>query len=72
MTAAPAPAVARRPARWLAAPIVAFALFALSAGILAKEAGGPRGSYFDLGFSETIHMKVWLASAALFQLGFQT
>jgi hypothetical protein len=63
--AAPAHAIERRSARWLAAPIVAFALFALTVGILAKEIGGPRGSYFDLVFSDTIHMKVWLASAAI-------
>jgi hypothetical protein len=63
--AAPAPPVDRRSARWLAVPIVVFALFALSAGILAREAGGPRGEYFDLFFSDPIHMKAWLASVAL-------
>jgi hypothetical protein len=63
--AAPAPPVERRSPRWLAVPIVVFALFALSAGILAREAGGPRGEYFDLFFSDTIHMKAWLASFAL-------
>jgi uncharacterized protein DUF6529 len=62
--APPAPAE-RRPPRWLAAPIVVFALVALTAGLLAREAGGPRGRYFDLFFSDTIHMKAWLASAAL-------
>jgi Family of unknown function (DUF6529) len=63
--AAPASPVERRSPRWLAVPIVVFALFALSAGILAREVGGPRGEYFDLFFSDTIHMKAWLASAAL-------
>ena len=63
--AAPSTPVERRSPRWLAAPIVVFALFALSAGVLAREAGGPRGEYFDLFFSDTIHMKAWLASLAL-------
>jgi uncharacterized protein DUF6529 len=62
---APAAPLERRSPRWLAVPIVVFALFALSAGILAREAGGPRGEYFDLFFSDTIHMKAWLASFAL-------
>ena len=44
---------------------MAFALVALTFGIVAREAGGPRGTYFDLFFSDTIHMKAWLASAAL-------
>jgi len=63
--AAPAPPVGRRSPRWLAVPIVLFALIALTVGLVAKEYGGPKGEYFDLFFSDTIHMKVWLASAAL-------
>lgn len=63
--AAPAPPLERRSPRWLAAPIVVFAVFALTAGVLAREIGGPRGEYFDLFFSDTIHMKAWLASLAL-------
>jgi hypothetical protein len=66
----------RRSPRWLLAPLLAFAFFALLAGLLAKayapEAGESRGAYFDLFFSDTIHMKAWLASVAvafgLFQL----
>jgi Family of unknown function (DUF6529) len=61
----------RRPKRspqWLLAPLLAFAFFALLAGLLAKayapEAGESRGGYFDLVFSDTIHMKAWLASLA--------
>ena len=46
-------------------PISLARIPALSAGILAREAGGPRGEYFDLFFSDTIHMKAWLASVAL-------
>jgi hypothetical protein len=61
-----------RSGAWLAAPLVAFALVALTVGIIARESEpGPRG-YFDLFFSDPIHMKVWLASAAavlaLFQI----
>jgi Family of unknown function (DUF6529) len=66
----------KRSPRWLLAPLLAFAFFALLAGLLAKayapEAGESRGGYFDLFFSDTIHMKAWLASVAvafgLFQL----
>jgi hypothetical protein len=63
--AAPAPPVERRPRRWLAVPLVVFALVAVSAGVLAREVGGSGGEYFDLFFRDTIHMKVWLGSAAL-------
>jgi hypothetical protein len=61
--AAPAAPVERRSLRWLAAPLVALALVALTVGIVAREVGRPRGAYFDLFFSDTIHMKA---------LGFQT
>ncbi len=63
--AAPAPPVERRGARWLALPIFLFAFVSLTVGIVARDAGGPKGKYFDLVFSDTIHMKIWLASAAL-------
>jgi hypothetical protein len=69
--AAPAPPVERRSPRWLAAPVFAFAFFALFAGLLARAVGGPKGKYFDLFFSDTIHMKAWLASAALVFACFQ-
>jgi hypothetical protein len=66
----------KRSPRWLLAPLLALAFFSLLAGLLAKayapEAGESRGGYFDLFFSDTIHMKAWLASVAvafgLFQL----
>jgi len=63
--AAPAPPLERRSPRWLALPIFLFALVALTVGLLAREVGGPRGKYFELFFSDTLHMKAWLASAAL-------
>ena len=65
MTVAPLPPVERRGPRWVALPIVVFALVALTAGVVAREAAEPTRDYFQLVFSDTIHMKVWLASAAL-------
>jgi hypothetical protein len=70
---APAPVAPRvRAGPWLLAPVLAFGLVALTAGFLAKTAEpGPTG-YFDLFFSDPIHLKVWFASGAatlaLFQL----
>jgi hypothetical protein len=51
---------------WLVAPLLAFGFVSLVAGLLAKDNtdAGPSG-YFDLIFSDTIHMKAWLASAAV-------
>jgi hypothetical protein len=57
------PPVARRP--WLAVPLVAFALVSLSVGVVAHRTIKGPGSYFHLFFSDTIHMKVWLATAAI-------
>jgi Family of unknown function (DUF6529) len=69
--AQPPTSPAKRPARWLALPIVLFALVSLTAGFLASR-DPSAGSYFDLFFSDPIHMKAWLASVAaalaLFQL----
>ena len=65
----------KRSRQWLLAPLLAFAFFALLAGLLAKayapEAGESRGGYFDLVFSDTIHMKAWLASLAVALAVFQ-
>jgi hypothetical protein len=63
--AQPAPLPKRSPI-WLIAPLLAFAFVSLWVGLLARENtdAGPSG-YFDLFFSDTIHMKAWLASAAL-------
>ena len=62
------PSQPKRSPQWLLAPLLAFAFFSLLAGLLAKayapEAGESRGGYFDLVFSDTIHMKAWLASLA--------
>ena len=74
MSTAAAPthtAAEKRPWGWLAVPLVVFAAVALTAGLLTRAADAG-GDYFDLVFSDTIHMKAWLASTAaalgLFQL----
>jgi hypothetical protein len=69
--AAPAPRPKRSP-QWLLAPLLAFALFSLLAGLLAKaySDASPSG-YFDLFFSDTIHMKAWFASVAVVLAVFQ-
>jgi hypothetical protein len=48
---------------WVAVPIVLFALVSLTAGFLASR-DPSTGGYFDLFFSDTIHMKAWFATAA--------
>jgi mono/diheme cytochrome c family protein len=57
--------------RWLAVPLLAFALFSLTAGLLAKHDPRSKG-YFQLFFSDPIHLKAGFASAvavlACFQL----
>ena len=64
VAATPPPGVpVARSYRWLAVPIVIFALVSLTAGLLASR--DPRTwGYFDLFFSEPIRMKVWFATAA--------
>ena len=62
------PSQPKRSPQWLLAPLLAFAFSALLADLLAKayapEPGETRGGYFDLIFSDPIHMKAWLASVA--------
>jgi hypothetical protein len=69
--AQPPPARSTRSPRWLAVPLALFALVSLTAGFLASR-DPSAGGYFDLLFSDPIHMKAWLATAAatlaLFQL----
>jgi mono/diheme cytochrome c family protein len=60
--AAPAPPQTRS-YRWLAAPLLAFALFSLTAGLLAHHAPRSKG-YFRLFFSDPIHLKAGFATAA--------
>jgi len=54
----------RRPI-WLVAPLTAFALVALTVGLLARERLDPNKGYFQLFFSDTLHLKAWFASAAV-------
>jgi hypothetical protein len=52
---------------WLVAPLVAFALVSLTVGLVAhRTVQQPYGTpFFHLFFSNTLHMKVWLVTAAL-------
>jgi hypothetical protein len=58
------PARPRRAPRWLLVPLLVFALVALLAGFLARTFAPSAGGYFDLFFSDTIHLKAWLATTA--------
>ena len=67
---------APRPHRlWLAAALVVFALVSLSVGVIAKHNTLAPGlyppSYLKLFFSDPIHLKVWLATAAVVLACFQ-
>ena len=57
----------RRRAPWLAVPVGTFVLVSLVIGRLASRAGGryPTPPSFHLFFSDTIHMKVWLATGVV-------
>jgi hypothetical protein len=64
--AAPEPAARGvRPARWLAVPLLAFALIALTVGLVARERFDPDKGYFQLFFSDTLHLKAWFATVAV-------
>jgi hypothetical protein len=67
--AAPTPRTTR-PLRWLAAPLVAFAVFSLTAGLLARHEPRSKG-YFRLFFSDPIHLKAGFATAAALLACFQ-
>lgn len=64
-------AAVRRSPQWLLAPIASLAVVSLLAGFLAAHDPRSKG-YFDLFFSDPIHLKAWFATAAvalaLFQL----
>ena len=59
----------RRPARHLFVPLLAGLVVAETLGILARESaiapGAYPGGYFRLFFSDTLHLKAWLATAAV-------
>src|SRR5881409_1626673 len=52
---------------WLALPLVVFALITLTVGLLARQTIRTPYStpFFDLFFSDTLHMKAWLLTAAV-------
>jgi mono/diheme cytochrome c family protein len=60
----------QRSYRWLAAPLVAFALVSLTAGLLAAHDPRSKG-YFRLFFSDPIHLKAGFATAAVVLACFQ-
>ena len=68
--AAAPPAPTTRSYRWLAAPLLAFALFSLTAGVLAHHQVRSKG-YFRLFFSDPIHLKAGFATAAVVLACFQ-
>ena len=67
--APPAPS-GTRSYRWLAAPLLAFALVSLTAGILARHQPRSKG-YFRLFFSDPVHLKAGFATAAVILACFQ-
>ena len=72
-TAAPVelhPPIERRSYRWVALPLLAFALFSLTAGLLAAHDPRSKG-YFRLFFQDPIHLKAGFASAAVALACFQ-
>ncbi|MGZ4352459.1 MAG: DUF6529 family protein [Gaiellaceae bacterium] len=56
--------------RWVALPLLAFALVSLTAGLLARHQPRSKG-YFRLFFSDPIHMKAGLATAVVLLAGLQ-
>src|SRR6266487_134430 len=68
--AAPSAPPGIRTYRWLAAPLLAFALFSLTAGLLARHAPRSKG-YFRLFFSDPIHLKAGFATAVVLLACFQ-
>jgi mono/diheme cytochrome c family protein len=65
-----APPPGQRSYRWLAAPLAAFALVSLTAGLLAAHDPRSKG-YFRLFFSDPIHLKAGFATAAVVLACFQ-
>jgi cytochrome c553 len=65
-----APAPEQRSYRWVAAPLLAFALFSLTAGLLAHHEPRSKG-YFRLFFSDPLHLKAGFATAAVVLACFQ-
>jgi hypothetical protein len=65
VSVAAAPAPARRPTAWVLVPLTVGALVALTVGIVARtQQDSSPGGYFELFFSDPIHLKAWFATAA--------
>jgi cytochrome c553 len=60
----------QRSYRWVAAPLLAFAVFSLTAGLLAAHDPRSKG-YFRLFFSDPLHLKAGFATAAVVLACFQ-
>jgi hypothetical protein len=73
--ASSAPTPVRRSARWALLPLTVGALVAVALGLLARwqstASGKAEGGYFDLFFSDPIHLKAWFATAAVVLACFQ-
>ena len=67
MATVAAPPAERRSNTWALLPLGVFALVALTVGLLARNQqtgdGTAQGTYIELLFTSTIHMKAWLATA---------
>jgi mono/diheme cytochrome c family protein len=63
VAAAPPPAAGTRPYSWVAVPIAVFGVVSLTAGLLAAHDPRSKG-YFQLFFSDPIHLKAGFATAA--------
>jgi mono/diheme cytochrome c family protein len=57
------PTIERRSYRWVVAPLLMFALFSLTAGLLAAHDPRSKG-YFRLFFQDPLHLKAGFATAA--------
>jgi ABC-type multidrug transport system permease subunit len=66
-TVAQAPQAGRRSNAWALLPFTVLALVALTLGVIARNqetgTGKAQGTYIELLFTSTIHMKAWLATA---------
>jgi cytochrome c553 len=65
-----APVPEQRSYRWVAVPLLAFALVSLTAGLLADHSPRSKG-YFRLFFSDPLHLKAGFATAAAVLACFQ-
>jgi Family of unknown function (DUF6529) len=72
VAATASPAIERRSTTWVLLPLTIFALVALTVGILARtQQSDSPGGYFDLFFSDPIHLKAWGATTAAVLACFQ-